>query len=59
MKFVWWLRKRETQGAFDGEILIKILKSGSSEIQSNKKSEKGFRDGFCELKFLPDMDFKW
>ena len=31
-----------TEGAFDY-----TLKSGSSDFQSNKKSEKGFRDGFC------------
>ena len=31
-----------TEGAFDN-----TLKSGSSDFQSNAKSEKGFRDGFC------------
>ena len=37
-------------GALNWENRIKLLKSGSSDFQSNTKSElKGFRDGFCML----------
>lgn len=43
-------RGSDTEGDFDWEIRIEILKSGSSYFQSNTNSENKFRDGICNLK---------
>lgn len=43
-------RGSDTEGDFDWEIRIEILKSGSSYFQSNTNSQNKFRDGICNLK---------